>query len=126
VGYRTNDTIVDPNNPAAAIDDPTVDESTSIFGNSNYKVTGTLSYTYRLKETGHRVAPKTVQFDLYIDNLLNNREPNYAFSSSSATTAYTITVPRNGDYSHPARLTVPGTPTYFMPRNFMLTAKLSF
>jgi len=126
VGYKTNDTIVDPNNPAAAIDDPTVDESTPIFGNSNYKLTGTLSYTYRFKESGRRVAPKTLQFDLNIDNLLNNREPNYVFSSSSATTAYTITVPRNGDYSHPARITVPGTPTYFVPRNFMLTAKMSF
>lgn len=126
VGYRTSDTIIDPNNPANAIDDPTVDESTTVFGNSNYKATGTLSYTYRFKESNRRIAPKTIQFDLIIDNLLNNREANYAFSSSSATTAYTILVPRNRDYSHPARTTVAGTPTYFMPRNYMLSAKMSF
>ena len=126
VGYKTNDTIVDPNNPANAIDDPTVDEATPVFGNTNYKVTGTLSYTYRFKEAGRKMAPKTIQFDLNIDNLLDDRHPNYVFSSSSATTAYTLSVPRNGDYSSPARITVPGTPVYFVPRNYMLTAKLSF
>ena len=126
VGYRTSDTITDPNNPANAIDDPTVDEATSVFGNDTYKVTGTFSYTYRFKESGRRLAPKTIQFDLVIDNLLNNREANYAFSSSSATTAYTLLVPRNGDWTQPARTTVAGTPTYFMPRNFMLSAKMSF
>ncbi len=126
VGYRTNDTIVDPNNPANAIDDPTVDEATPVFGNANYKVTGTLSYTYRFKESGRKLAPKTIQFDLNVDNVLNRTSAIYAFSSSSATTAYTITAPRNGDVSSPARVTVPATPIYFMPRNYMLTAKLSF
>jgi outer membrane receptor protein involved in Fe transport len=126
VGYRTNDTITDPNNPTLAIDDPSVDEANPVYGNATRKYTMTMSYTYRLKESGRRLAPKTVQLDLFIDNLTNNREPNYAFSSSSATTAYTLTVPRNGDFTQPARITVPGTPTYFMPRNFMFTAKLNF
>jgi hypothetical protein len=126
VGYRTNDTIPDPNNPDAAIDDPSVDEGTPVYGNSTHKYTLTMSYTYRFKESGRRIAPKTVTFDLYVDNLMNNREANYAFSSSSATTAYTLSVPRDGDWTKPARITVPGTPTYFMPRNFMFTAKFGF
>jgi hypothetical protein len=126
VGYRSNDTIPDPNNPNAAIDDPTVGEGTSIFGNATQKYTLTMSYTYRFKESGRRLAPKTLTMDLFVDNLTNNRQPNYAFSSSSATTAYTLSVPRSGDISHPARITVPGTPTYFLPRNFMFTAKLGF
>jgi hypothetical protein len=126
VGYRTNDTIQDPNNPNAAIDDPSVDESNPVWGNATHKYTMTMSYTYRFKESSRRIAPKTATFDLFVDNLLNNREANYAFSSSSATTAYTLSVPRDGDWTKPARITVPGTPTYFLPRNFMFTAKLSF
>ncbi len=126
LGYRTSDTIVDPNNPANAIDDPTVDETTTILGNANYKVTATFSYTYRFKETRSRLAPKTIQFDVNVDNVLNKTEAIYGFSSLSATTAYTISAPRNGDFSSPARITLPGTPAYFTPRNVLFTAKLSF
>jgi hypothetical protein len=126
VGYRGNDTIIDPANPNVAIDDPSVDSTTLVMSNANYKVTGTLSYTYRFKESASRIAPKTVQFDLNIDNLLNNREANYGYSNDSATTAYTFNSPRNGDWTQPARVTLPGTPSYFVPRNFLLTAKVSF
>jgi outer membrane receptor protein involved in Fe transport len=126
VGNRTNQTIPDPNNPNVAIDDPAVDEATPVYGNANYKVTGTVSYTYRFAESAHKLAPKTVTFDLFVDNLFNNREANYVFSSSSATTSYTVNAPYNGDYTSPARIVVPGTPVYFNPRNFLLTARLSF
>ena len=125
VGYRTSDTILDPNNPANAIDDPTVDEATTVFGNSNFKVTMTLSYTYRMKEV-RRMAPKTIQFDLNLDNVLNNTKPNYTYGGGSPSTSNTLVVPRNGDYSSPARVTVPGTPTYFAPRSYFLTARLNF
>ena len=126
VGYRGNDTIVDPSNPNAAIDDPAVDARTLVTGNANYKVTATLSYVYRFKENGSRFAPKTIQFDLNIDNVLNDREPIYGYSNDSATTAYTFSSPRNGDWTQPARITLPGTPSYYAPRNFLLTAKMNF
>ena len=126
VGYRGNDTIVDPNNPNAAVDDPAVDATTLVTGNANYKVTATLSYVYRFKENGSRFAPKTIQFDFYVDNVLNDREPIYGYSNDSATTAYTFSSPRNGDWTQPARITLPGTPSYYAPRNFLLTAKMNF
>jgi hypothetical protein len=126
VGYKTTDTIPDPNNPALAIPDPTVNAATPVYGNTNKKYTLTFNYTYRLKESGRRMAPKTINFDLNIDNVLNNTKPIYQYSTASSTTSYTIQVPRNGDWTLPARKNVPGTPTYLAPRSFLLTAKLTY
>lgn len=126
VGYKASDTIQDPNNPANAIPDPTINAATPVYGNTTKKFTATFNYTYRFKEKNSRFAPKTINFDLNIDNLLDNKNALYGYSTASSTTAYTILVPRNGDWTQPARKTVPGTPYYFAPRSFLLTAKLSF
>ena len=125
VGFRASDTIVDPNNATKAIDDPKVDQYTPIYGNSYYKGTGTLSYTVTLKERG-RMAPKTVQFDLQIDNLFDYTKPIYGNLGTSAATGPTKMVPLNGDWTNPASKTVPGNPGLLMPRNYMLTAKFNF
>ncbi len=117
LGYRGSDTIVDPNNPAAAIDDPTVDATTPVMSPAQYKVIASLSYTFKLKHN------RSLQLDLNIDNVLDESEPVYstAFGGQSAT----YLRPRT-DISSPARVTVPGLFSYVTPRNYTLSAKLNF
>ena len=127
VGYRGSDTIRNPANPALAIDDPTVDGSTPVFAPSYYKAVGSLSYTFKLKESGRKLRPKTVQFDLNVDNLLNRREPIFANIGDTVGTGVTQSRPRLGeDITSPARRTVPGNFSYLIPRSFTLSAKLNF
>jgi outer membrane receptor protein involved in Fe transport len=125
VGFRGSDTIPDPNNPNLAIDDPKVDQYTPVYGNAFYKAVGTMSYTVTLRER-RRMAPKTIQFDLQIDNLFDWKKPIYGNLGTSAATAPTKQVPLNGDWTTPANKTVPGNPAVIMPRNYMLSAKLNF
>jgi hypothetical protein len=126
VGNRSGDTIVDPNNPLLAIDDPSVDDQTLIKSPAYIKGTGTLSYTVQLAER-KRLAPKSIQFDLTIDNLFDRSAPLYnSAASSTATSNGTAFVPRNDDVSNPARVTVRNNPSYLAPRNYMLSAKLNF
>ena len=117
LGYRGSDTIVNPANPATAIDDPSVDATTPVMSPSQYKVIGSLSYTIKLKHN------RSLQLDLNIDNLLDESEPVYstAFGGQSAT----YLRPRT-DISSPARVTVPGLFSYVTPRNYTLSAKLNF
>jgi hypothetical protein len=125
VGFRASDSIVDPNNPALAIDDPTVDQYSPVYGNSYYKGVGTMSYTVTLREK-RKMAPKTIQFDLQVDNLFNWTKPIYGNLGTSAATGPTKSVPLTGDWTHPAARTVPGNNSVLMPRNYMLSAKLNF
>ena len=126
IGYKASDTIRDPNNPALAIDDPTVDGNTTLFAPSSIKWTGTLSYTVRLKDSG-RYRPKTIQFDLNVENLANNRNVIYSSINDVVQTSNTFLRPRVGeDFTSPARRTVPGTFNYFPPRNVTLSAKFNF
>jgi hypothetical protein len=120
VGYRASDTIVNPNNPAAAIDDPTVDETTPVYGTDYYKATATLSYTLSLKES------RTVRFDFYVDNLLDEAEPIRGHTGIASGSGQTTLVPRNGDWTSPARVTVPGNFNYLPPRNYSLSATVNF
>ena len=46
--------------------------------------------------------------------------------TTNGTASSIVTVPRNNDISQPAIMTVPGSYNYQPPRNYMLTAKLSF
>jgi hypothetical protein len=126
IGYRGSDTIQDPNNPAQAIDDPTVDGSTPFYAKGYYTTTGTVSYTLRLKES-KRYFPKTVQFDLTIENLVGRHAPVYGYTGVQAqNTPSVILAPRNGSITDPARISIPGNFAYLPPRNFMLSAKMDF
>jgi outer membrane receptor protein involved in Fe transport len=125
VGFRGSDTIVNPNNPTLAIDDPSVDETTPVYGDDYYKATASFSYTVTLKRE-RRLHPKTIQFDLHIDNLLNERDPIASNTGAPTATGATLTVPRNGDFTSPARMTTVGNYSYLTPRNYTLTAKLTF
>ena len=127
VGYRGSDTIVSSTNPTAAIDDPTVDASTPVIAPSYYKAVASLSYVVKLKESNRRMIPKTVQFDLNIDNLLNRRDPIFGNIGDTVGTGVTQFRPRVGeDITSPARRTVPGNFSYLIPRNYTLSAKLNF
>jgi hypothetical protein len=120
VGNLGNDTILDPNNPAVAIDDPTVDASTALFAPSYTKAVASLSYTFKLRKS------RTLQLDFNIDNLLDYDKPVY-INGGLGNQSETYSAPRAGeDISSPARRTVPGQYTYITPRNYSLSAKLSF
>lgn len=118
LGYRGSDTIVDPNDPTKAIDDPTVDASTPVKAPAYIKGVASLSYTFKLRHG------RTLQLDLNIDNLFDYSKPirSIAFGGQSAT----YLRPRDGNISSPARTTVPGMFSYMTPRSYMLSAKLSF
>jgi len=127
IGTKVNDTIRNPNNPNVAIDDPTVDAGTPVWGPSSIVWVGSLSYTIRLPESQRRMAPKTIQLDLNIDNLANNQELVYGNINDVVQTSNTYFRPLVGeDISSPARRTVPGTFSYNAPRSYTLSAKLNF
>lgn len=117
IGSRGADTIANPANPAQAIDDPKVDAYTPVYTpNDYYIVTGTLNYAWRFKNR------REVQANLVINNLLNDRGPQY---SSIAQTASALR-PKNNDYTSPARETVPLTFALKQPisYNLQLTLKM--
>jgi hypothetical protein len=117
IGSRGSDTIVDPSNPLRAIDNPNVDAYTPVYTPEDYYiVTSTMSYTWRLKNR------RELQANLVINNLLNDRGPQY---SSIAQTASALR-PLGGDYRSPARETVPISFALKQPisYNFQLTLKL--
>jgi hypothetical protein len=68
-------------------------------------VTGTLGYSFQLFE-------RPVQANLVVNNLLNNRSVTYLG---------TVLRPRDGDYTSPARETVPNGFSLRQPINFNLT-----
>jgi outer membrane receptor protein involved in Fe transport len=125
LGARTADTIVNPANPALSIPDPAGGATSYVWGGGYTKATGNLSYTYRLKEGSRRYAPKTIQFDLAIDNLLGMNRP-IAEVIQFSVTGNVFLAPLNNDISQPAVRSTPGTYNYHTPRNYMLTAKLNF
>lgn len=112
IGNRGADTIADPANRTRAIDDPTVDAYTPVYTpNDYYIVTATASYTWRFKNR------REIQANLVINNLLNDRGPQY---SSIAQTASALR-PKNNDYTSPARETVPLTFALKQPISYTLT-----
>ena len=117
IGYRGSDTIVDPSNPTRAIDDPNVSAYTPVYTpNDYYIVTATSSYTWRFKNR------RELQANLVINNLLNDRGPQYSSIAQSASSLR----PKGGDYTSPARETVPISFALKQPisYNFQLTLKL--
>ena len=100
-----------------SIDDQTVDAYTAVYTPENYYiVTATMNYTWRFKNR------RELQANLVINNLLNDRGPQY---SSIAQTASALR-PKGGDYTSPARETVPLTFALKQPisYNFQLTLKM--
>ena len=109
---KVEDTIPDPTNPRAAIDDPTKDAYTPAYTPDDYKiVTATAAYTWRFKNR------REVGLNLVINNLLNDRGPTY---SSTAQNAHVMR-PLNNDYTSPARETVPRYYALKQPISYTLT-----
>jgi hypothetical protein len=114
MGTRANDTIVDPNNPSRAIDDPTRSVDTPLYSpKGDYTVTGTLGYLWRFNN-------HPVQLQLVINNLLNDRTIYWTTSTNGAAT--TALRPRDGNYNSPARETVPVGFGQKAPISFNLSA----
>ncbi|MFM9080143.1 MAG: hypothetical protein ACKOTE_08445, partial [Opitutaceae bacterium] len=111
IGNRAGDTIVNPANPLAAIDDPTVDVNTPVHMKPWYLVTATLGYQLRMK--GNR----TLNLDLRLSNLLNFRDPIYNGASLR---------PPGGDIRSPARISGGGTHYYLDPRSLSFSSRLGW
>ena len=117
IGTRGSDTIADPSNPTRAIDDPKVNAYTAVYTpNDYYVVTGTLGYSWRFRNR------RELQANLVINNLLNDRGPQYSSISQTASALR----PKNNDYTSPARETVPISFALKQPisYNLQLTLKL--
>jgi hypothetical protein len=116
--WRSADTIVDPKDPTKAIDDPTVDGLTPVYTpNSWYTITGNVAYSWKLKDR------REISANLVIDNLLNDRGPVYVSAYTGGGSALR---PKSGDYTSPARETVPRLYAFKKPIsfNFSLTLKM--
>ena len=110
IGFRGADTIRNPANPAAVIDDPNVDAFTPVYRPSYYTATAVFGYSSRIFEY-------PVRFDLRIENLLGEDTPLYY---------NTVQRPPGGDLSNPSRVATPNLFSYITPRNFMFTMSVSF
>jgi outer membrane receptor protein involved in Fe transport len=111
IGNRGADTMVNPANPAQAIDNPDVDAFTPIYAPGYTVATATLGYSWRVTKR------HLVNLTLRIDNLLNEDEPHYI---------NVIQRPPGGDVSNPARIAVGRSFWYQTPRSYNLTARISF
>jgi hypothetical protein len=116
IGNKGNDTIVDPSNPAKAIDDPSVDAYTPLYSPAPYTIyTLTMGYNWRFH------GGRSVALNLVIDNLINDRGPIYSSTAQSAS----LMRPRDGDYTSPARVTVPRYYALKQPRSFDLSVTIA-
>jgi len=111
IGNRGADTIVNPANPAQAIDDPSVAATTRLFMPTYYTATATVGYEYKLP---HR---RTLNLALSVTNLLDEDQLVYIGAGLRAP---------DGDINRPDRVTVPTSFLYLQPRAFNVTASLSF
>lgn len=111
IGNRGADTIVNPANPAAAIDDPAVDANTRIYRDAYYTATLTANYQMKLR---HGLL---LDLNLRVSNLLANDDLIYIGAGLRAPC---------GDITRPDRVTVPVTYVYLQPRSYALTATLTF
>ncbi|MGH7960105.1 MAG: hypothetical protein ACREH8_24255, partial [Opitutaceae bacterium] len=105
IGNRANDSIVNPANPAQAINDPAVDGTTPVYGPAYHIVTGTLAYSWKWRE-------RDFQANLVVNNLLDDRGPLY-FNTTLR--------PKGGDYTSPARETVPNLFQFKKPISYSLS-----
>ncbi len=110
IGFRGAETIRNPTNASAAIDDPSVDAFTPVYRPSYYLTTAMFAYSRRIYEF-------PVRFDLRVENVLDEDVPLYY---------NTVLRPPGGDLSTPARVATPNLFSYITPRNYMLTVSVSF
>lgn len=112
IGFRGADTIVDPADPTKAIDDPTVSAYTPVYApRDSFNAVATLGYTLRLANK------RQIVFNLRINNLLDRRG---VMRSGS------VLRPTDGDYTQPARVTVPEAYSLLTPINYTLSATMKF
>jgi outer membrane receptor for monomeric catechols len=109
IGYRGADTI--RTGPTTAVDDPAVDATTPIYREPYGLWTGVVGYSFRLN-------PKVrVKLDFRVSNLFN--EDMLLFYSIAQR-------PPGGDITNPARVATPSQFSFLVPRNYTLTATVSF
>lgn len=125
LGAKTNETIADPNNPNLQVASPTNDANNYLYGKGYFKGAANFSYTWRLKEGG-KYTPKTIQFDLAIDNLFDLKQVLEYSTTSNSTANSNILVPLNNDISQQAMILIPGAYNWQSPRSYTLTAKINF
>ena len=128
VGNRGGDTIRDPANPNNRIDDPRYDATSWVYAKGYYSGTATASYTLRLKNP-RRYVPKSIQFDLTVENLFGRKAPIYGYTSTGGQNVATngvILVPNDGTLNDPSSYSVPGNFFYLNPRNYTLSATMNF
>ncbi len=111
ISYRGGDSIVDPTNPANAIDDPNVGALDPVYLHGYTTATLVFGYNVRLTR-GY-----TLQLDFKIDNLLDYSAPLYT---------NTVQRPVGGNLSTPARVATPSNLYYLTPRNYTLSATVRF
>ena len=111
IGNRGADTIVNPANPAGAIDDPSVDAFTPVYAPGYWLATATVGYNWRVSKRYE------IRFNLSIDNLLDDEKVRFTG---------TILRPPGGDVTNPSRITVPNTYWYQAPRSYTLAATVPF
>lgn len=110
LGNRGQDTIVNPANPAQAIDDPNVDANTGVYMDAWHMVTATIGYEIKLEKN------MRLYLNLNVTNLLDRDEQIYTAAGLR---------PLNGDILSPARV-MSRVGYYPDPRTFRLTARLTF
>ena len=110
IGFRGADTIRNPANPATAIDDPAVNAFTAVYRPSYSTANVVIGYTYKIYE-------HPVRFNLQIENVLQQDVPLYY---------NTVLRAPGGDVSNPGRVATPDLFSYITPRNFKLSATVSF
>lgn len=111
IGYRGADTIPNPANPAAAIDDPNVSAYTAIWARSYGIATFTAAYPVKI------FGDHKVLFNATLNNAFNYNRPLYNNTNLR---------PYNGNLASPARTTVPLDYTYVIPRTLVVSATYNF
>ena len=111
IGYRGADTMVNPANPATAIDDPKVDAYTVVWQHAYFLATGTIGYPVKLP------GRQRAEINLSVANLFNFDEPLYNTAAVR---------PPNGDLTSPARVSYPRAFSYVTPRSFRLSVTTTF
>jgi outer membrane receptor protein involved in Fe transport len=111
IGFRGADTIVDPNNANAAIDDPRVDALTPVYRKRYYTATAVFGYAFKFQQR------YTMVVDFSIDNVFGEDLPLYYNTAQR---------PPGGAVTSPARVATPFQYSYLMPRNYALSVTLKF
>ncbi len=111
IGNRASDTIRNPANPNAAIDDPKYDATSMVWRSGFTTATADLSYSFKVAKKYQTTVA------LRVDNLLDFDKPLYA--------AVSLRAP-GGDVTNPARVATPVAYGFTPTRTFQISATLRF